>query len=305
MLELSELKCLAPVGDRCGEGAVWHPTEQALYWTDINRFLIHRIDPKTRAVVSWIFSEPVTSMNLTDHDDTLLVVFGSKAQFWQPATHTLGAILFHLPTWPVMRSNEARVDPRGSLWIGSMRNNVGPDGEDLTVTFDQATLYRVDPDSTVTEWKHDIGISNTLAWSPERDRMYFGDSIANAIYVWDYNATTGEINRERPFLIGAAGAPDGSAMDAEGCLWNTRPHAGEVVRVAPDGTIVGHIKLPVPNPTTCAFGGDNLSTLFITTAGTGERLAGSLFAIRTNVSGLPENRFHMLAAHISSAHDPR
>ena len=287
-------ECIAPVGDRCGEGAVWHATERALYWTDINRFLIHRFDEETQSVRTWHFDEPVTALTLTSREDTLVAVFASKAKLWQPASNILGRVLFQLPTSPLMRCNDARCDPRGSLWIGSMRNNVGPEGEDLDVPFADAVLYRVDPDGTVTEWKQGIGISNTLAWSPCADRFYFGDSVANTIYAFSYDAATGAIADEQPFVKGFQhGAPDGSAMDAEGFLWNTRPGASRLVRFAPDGSAEATLMLPIPNPTTCAFGGADLRTLYITSAGTGQRLAGSLFAARTSAPGLPENRFRL------------
>src|SRR5258708_6277284 len=157
--------CVAPVGDRCGEGAVWHAVERALYWTDINRFLIHRLDEASQSVRTWLFDEPVTALTLTEREDTLIAIFGSKAQLWQPSSNALGPVLFRLETWPNMRCNDARVDPRGSLWIGTMRNNVGPDGKDLDVPFSGGILYRIDADGAVSEWKHDIGISNTVAWN--------------------------------------------------------------------------------------------------------------------------------------------
>jgi sugar lactone lactonase YvrE len=191
-----------------------------------------------------------------------------------------------------MRCNDARVDPRGSLWIGTMKNNVGPDGEDLDVAFSNGVLYRIDPDSSVSEWKHDIGISNTVAWSPAGDRFYFGDTVANVIYAYQYDGNTGSISEETRFLDGLQrGVPDGSAMDAEGYLWNARPGAGCIVRVGPDGKVDETVELPIPNPATCTFGGTDRRTLYITSAGTGQRLAGSLFAVRTSVQGLPENRF--------------
>src|SRR5215470_9197965 len=291
-LRVESPECIAPVGNRCGEGAVWHAAERALYWTDINRFLIHRLDEQSRAVNSWLFEEPVTALTLTDRNDTLVVVFGSKAQLWQPASNTLGRILFQLSSWPTMRCNDARADPRGSLWIGTMRTNVDSAGADVAVTFGNAVLYRIENNGDVSEWKNGIGISNTLAWSPENDRFYFGDSDTNVISVFSYDIRNGAISNERPFLSAYPhGFPDGSTMDAEGYLWNARYGSGSIIRVAPDGSVRHTLTLPVPNPTTCTFGGADRTTLYITSAGKGHRLAGSLFAVRTNVQGLPENRF--------------
>ena len=83
---VSEPVCVAPAGDRCGEGPVWHAATQALYWTDINRFLIHRFDPCRKSLNSWFFDEPVTALALTDRDDTLAVVLGSRLILWTPET---------------------------------------------------------------------------------------------------------------------------------------------------------------------------------------------------------------------------
>jgi sugar lactone lactonase YvrE len=84
MFLTEEPTCVAPVGDHCGEGPVWHAAEQALYWTDINRFLIHRFNPSDRSVKSWFFDEPVTTIVLTDRDNTLAVALGSRVVLWNP-----------------------------------------------------------------------------------------------------------------------------------------------------------------------------------------------------------------------------
>ena len=118
---ISEPICVAPTGDRCGEGAVWHQADAALYWTDINRFLIHRFTPADQYVRTWIFDEPVTALALTDRNDLLTVVLGSSVILWEPATGIRHKACFQLSGWPRVRLNDARADPRGSLWMGSMR----------------------------------------------------------------------------------------------------------------------------------------------------------------------------------------
>ncbi len=292
----SEPVCVAPTGDICGEGPVWHPAEQALYWTDINRFLIHRYAEADGSVKSWFFDEPVTALVLTDRDETLAVALASRVIFWEPATDTRRNQGFQLPGWPHVRLNDGRVDPRGAFWVGSMRNNVAADGKSFETGGTDGLLYRIDPAGTVSEWKRDIGISNTLAWSRDQRRFYFGDSLANVIFQYDYDAQTGAIRNERDFLRGfARGLPDGSSLDREGYLWNCRYGGNCIVRVAPDGRIDSVIEMPVTNITSCAFGGADYRTLYVTTAASslasGERLAGSLFAVRTRAEGLPEPRF--------------
>jgi sugar lactone lactonase YvrE len=238
----------------------------------------------------------VTSLVLTNRDDTLAVVVGSGAILWEPRADRRSAPLFNLPGWPFVRCNDARVDPEGRLWIGTMRNNVHEDGSAGEEGGTDGILYRVDPDGKVTEWLHDIAISNTLAWSPDRTTFYFADSPVNRISSYRYDAS-GQIGDGRPFFEGfARGGPDGSDIDSDGYLWNCRYGGACLARIAPSGELDGIVEMPVQNPTTCIFGGPHSSTLFITSASQDaaphDRLEGCLFSIETGVSGLKPNRFH-------------
>ncbi|HVU44824.1 MAG TPA: SMP-30/gluconolactonase/LRE family protein [Terracidiphilus sp.] len=290
----NELRCVVPAGDICGEGALWHPEQGALYWTDINRFLVHRFDPKAGTTQTWLFDEPVTSVNLTTRNEELLVVLGSRIGLWSPHTHPGFKTIHTLAEAPVMRFNDARVDPRGSLWVGTMRNNVGPHGELVDVEFADGVLYRIDPDGMVTEWRSGIGISNTVAWSTDGNTFCFGDTTANILWAFDYNTQTGAISGQRNLLANfGRGKPDGSAMDSEGFLWNARYDGGCVVRIAPNGGIDRVVEMPVSSPTTCAFGGSENKTLFITSARSAEQLSGSVFALDVDVRGVPDGRFQL------------
>jgi sugar lactone lactonase YvrE len=290
--------CCAPTGDRCGEGVLWHPAEKAVYWTDITRFLIHRFDPVSASVRSWIFDEVVSAVLLTTQDHILAVCLGSKIILWEPATDTRKDQGFLLPNWPGVRLNDAAVDPRGSLWVGSMRNNVNADGSDAEAGGTDGILFRVDPDGAITEAEDRIGIANTLAWSPDRKTFYFGDTLANTIWAYKYDDTTGTIHKTTDHLASfPRGLPDGSTIDADGFIWNCRWNGGCIVRVSPAGEVDRVIEMPTRNITNCTFGGENLDILYVTTAAspsdTGDRLAGSLFAIKTRTRGLPENRFRI------------
>jgi sugar lactone lactonase YvrE len=288
--------CVAPTGDVCGEGAVWHAAHEAAYWTDINRFLVHRFTPADHSVRTWFFDEPVTALTLTNRPEVFAVVLGSSVILWEPAADVRHNPVFRLDGWPKVRLNDARADPRGALWLGSMRNNVNSDGSAGAAGGQDGELFRLDPDGRVTVWRQNIGIANTLAWSPDRRRFYFGDTLANAVRVYDYDQATGAIANERPFLQGfERGLPDGSTVDSEGYLWNCRFYGGCIVRVAPDGTIDRVVEMPVKNITTCTFGGADRKTLYVTTARAeappGDRLAGGLYAIPTEIAGQPENQF--------------
>jgi sugar lactone lactonase YvrE len=292
----SQPVCIAPTGDICGEGAVWHAACSAVYWTDINRFLIHRFTLADQCVRTWFFDEPVTALTLTNHDDVLVAVLGSGVILWEPASDLRHNSIFHLEGWPRVRLNDGRADPRGSLWVGSMRNNVNPDGSAGDAGGKDGVLHRLDPDGRAVIHRRNVGISNTLAWSPDHRRFYFGDTLANVIWSYHYDPATGEICNEAPFFQDFdRGLPDGSTVDAEGYLWNCRYSGGCIVRIAPDGTVDRVIEMPVKNVTTCTFGGAKLKTLYVTTASApGQRLAGGLFAIESEVSGQPENQFRRL-----------
>jgi sugar lactone lactonase YvrE len=291
---MAEATCVVPAGDWTGEGAVWHAAERAVYWVDIERFLIHRFETGSATVKTWFFAEPPTALALTDRPGTLLVAIGGRVILWQPENDARAEFAFPEKNWPRTRLNDGRPDPAGNFWVGSMRYQ-GSDGD-----AGAGRLFRIAADGYVKVEKTGIGISNTLCWSPDSKRFYFGDTLANTIYVWDYDAASGTIANERPFFSGfERGGPDGSAMDSEGYLWNARYGGSCIVRVAPSGKIDRVIEMPVEKVTTCTFGGPDLKTLFITSAGggsgsgSGERFAGGLFTLAVDTPGLPENRFRL------------
>lgn len=302
---ISQPICVAPTQDHVGEGVLWHAGHDAVYWTDINRFLIHRFTPADQGIVTWCFDEPVTALILTDQDEVLTVALGSRVIFWEPASDLRRDQGFCLDGWPHVRLNDARADPRGSLWAGSMRNNIKLRGSPGEAGGTDGVLHRIDPDGTVTVHRRGIGIANTIAWSPNGRHFYFGDSLADIIWVYDVDPVSGAIYNERPFLKEFhRGIPDGSAVDADGYLWNCRFYGGCIVRVAPDGRIDRVIDMPVRNITTCTFGGPDLKTLYITTASVEssptDLSPGGLFAIQSSVPGLSENRFRGSSAGITS-----
>ncbi|XOV90601.1 MAG: SMP-30/gluconolactonase/LRE family protein [Pseudomonadota bacterium] len=281
--------CVAPVGNQCGEAATWVPDEGVLYWTDVNRFLVHRLTPASGAVETWYFDEPCVALFLTDQPGVLLLAIGSKVIRWEPATDERRDFGFSLEGWPEVRLNDGRPGPGGEAWIGSMANNCGPEGEPGEVIGRRGELYRLAAGKQEI-FRTDIGISNTVCFSPDRSQFYFGDTVRNLIWRYDYDIETRSISNETPFFEGFdRGAPDGSTVDCEGYLWNCRFGGGCVVRVAPDGTVDEVIEMPCTNITTCEFGGGDLSTLYVTTAAMMipgyERLAGSLFSINTSVPG--------------------
>lgn len=295
------IRCRAATGDRCGEGAVWDDADRALYWCDINRFLVHRFDETSASVRSWVFDEPVVAVALTLTPGRLLLALASRLIRWTPASDVREDVGFRLAEYPIARLNDGRPDPQGNFWIGSMQNNVKADGDlDLEVEGHWAIpghgkLFRIAKGGAHSVHRSNVGTSNTVCWSPNGRTFYFGDSQANEINAFDFDPATSSIGEARPFLSGfPRGGPDGSAVDSLGYLWNCRFGGGCVVRVAPDGKVDRIIEMPCADVTTCTFGGPDLRTLYVTSASMrqhkGERLAGSLFSLESDVPGLPEYR---------------
>lgn len=290
-----EFRCIAPTGDWTGESPVWNAAQDALFWVDINRRLVHRFNPDSEKLRTWEFDEPVAALALTTNENVLLVALASRLIFWEPGTGSYKESGFRLQSWPRLRFNDGRVDPCGSFWIGTMWNNVLSDGGAGDVGGTDGILYRFNPGGEISVWEEGIGISNTVAWSPDGTKFYFADTLANEVSAYDYDLATGAIRNKQPFLAGfPRGLPDGSAVDAEGYLWNCRVGGSCIVRVAPDGVIDEVIDFPTAKPTSCTFGGKDLETLFVTSIGLGladDPLAGGLFAMDAGVRGLVENRF--------------
>ena len=289
-------ECVAPVANLCGEGAVWHPQEQALYWTDINGFLIHRWHSPSGQVKTWTFSEPVTALTLTARDEILLVALASRVILWQPSLNKHDNTVFRLPDYPEARCNDARVDPAGVLWIATMQNNVASDGMPLPIDKRLGCLLALTADGVSHTWRTDLRIGNTIAWSPDSRFMYTADTLADEIHRYEWKSDSSLTNETLWFKGTGHGLPDGSAMDSEGFLWNCRHGGGCILRLAPSGDVDRVVAMPVRNPTTCTFGGADDTTLYVTSARLDDPdhpLAGGLFSIETNVRGLSSNRFRL------------
>ncbi|WP_188552176.1 SMP-30/gluconolactonase/LRE family protein [Edaphobacter dinghuensis] len=293
-----EMHCLAAANDICGEGAVWHPEEASVYWTDINRRLLHRYTLRGSSIDTWQFDEPVTAVALTQDPEQLLIVLGGQIILWSTQFHRRSATLFQLPTWPMTRCNDARVGPDGALWFGTMQNNVLHDGGSIPVTQNLGELLSLEVNGQIKVWHTDIGIANTVAWSPYGDSFYFGDTLRNVIYTCEFDRDIGPSTQPVAFAKDfPRGLPDGSAVDSQGYLWNCRYGGSSIVRFAPDGSVAEVIEAPIKNPTTCAFGGPDLKTLYVTSAIAPDidegGLGGALFCMQVGVAGLPSNLFRL------------
>ncbi|RRH94820.1 SMP-30/gluconolactonase/LRE family protein [Mesorhizobium tamadayense] len=285
--------------DVVGESLVWDERRERLVWVDIIGRRVHQLDPSSRAHESWATSDLVTSVGLRK-DGGAIVGLRKDIALWDfgGPFQTIAAIE---PDRPGTRLNEGVVAPDGSFWIGTMANNIGPDDAPMAITSDEGRLYRVDPDGNVRSLSEDrFGITNTMVWLPD-GRFITADTMKNALYSYDWDREAERLGETRPFFAGfERGLPDGSCLDAEGYVWNCRVVGGRcLARIAPDGRLDRIVELPCSWPTSCAFGGPNLDTLFVTSARftmSAEHLGanpheGGLFALRPGVRGVPGNRF--------------
>lgn len=278
--------------DILGECPLWDERRHCLWWIDIRTPALRCLHDSSGEVESWVLPELVGSIALTT-DHRLLVALGCRLALFDPAQgtwQTLAQLEFDEPD---MRFNDGRCDRQGRFWFGTMNNITrGPVGR----------LYRFDGVNGLIEVAQGLSIPNSLAFSPDGRQMVLADSLRFAIEVAPYDPERGMPGRFEVLAATPSPAfPDGSAIDAEGFLWNAEFHGSRVVRYAPDGRVDRVLTLPTRRPTCCAFGGADLRTLFITTTSQqmteaqrqSEPLAGALLAVPLDVPGLPEPRFDL------------
>lgn len=280
----SEVRLVVDAGCELGEGPHWHAAEQALYWVDILGRRIHRW--RAAEAEHDVFDVAARPSALAERADGRLMVASDLglARFDVPPGRLCPSDAIE-PYRPYNRSNDGKVGPDGAFWVGTMaEDGVGTSG----------ALYRVSA-AGITRVLDGIGIPNTLAWAPDGRTLYFADSAKATIWQMPFDPATGAVGERGVFVEVKDGAsPDGSAMDVDGCLWNAQWDGARVVRYTPAGRVDRVIELPVIRPTSCAFGGPDLRTLYITSARDGltetelkRQPAGALLAVDVGVAGCP------------------
>jgi sugar lactone lactonase YvrE len=196
-----------------------------------------------------------------------------------------------IPT-STMRMNDGKCDSAGRFWAGTMSTDGHPG---------LASLFRLDPDYTLTEVVRGVSISNGLGWNPDDTLMYFIDSPTHRVEVFDFDLAAGALSARRTLVTidRAVGEPDGLSVDTEGFLWVAIWGGSAVHRYAPDGSLDRVVHLPASHITSCCFGGHRLDELYITSARDElspeqlkhEPLAGAVFRCEVGVEGLPTKPF--------------
>ena len=266
-----------------GENPLWHPLEHCLYWTDIPRGRLFRYDPAT-GKHEQCFSGPPLGGFTVQADGTLLL-FMARGAIAQWRDGRLNYILEEIPDERQSRFNDVIADPAGRVFCGTMPTPTRP-----------GRLYRLDPDGVLHLLLEGIGVSNGMGFTLDRRRMYYTDSVAHTIYLLDYDEKTGALTNQRVWLQTPedAGVPDGMTVDAQGCVWSARWDGSALYRYTSEGVEERRIEFPAKKVSSVAFGGDDLSDLYITTALTdGTKAeegagAGALFRLRPGIPGVPE-----------------
>ena len=288
------------------EGPVWDQAARLLRWVDINPGHVHAFDPATGAhnrfapagqdgpAVPRDDAVPVGAVGLTGSGGFVLaLVDGFALGPAQPdagGAYPLTRVGGFLVDSSLMRFNDGKPSPWGDFWAGTMPWQEGGPA---------CALYRLTPDGRVTELFGGVGLSNGLDWSDDRATFYYADSRSGGVDVFAADPETGELRDRRRFVTVQGGIPDGLTLDADGCLWLAVFGTGEVRRYTPDGDLDTVIRLPVDQPTSMAFGGHDLATLYITTARedltqaqvASQPHAGDIFACTPGASGRPPNLF--------------
>lgn len=284
-----EITCIVDAGAELGEGTIWDPVAQVLWWIDIWGRKIHRTDPLTGKDDVWEAPEYLGCIGLRARGG-LVLTMASGFHFFDPDTGLFTAIADPEAHLPDTRFNDGKPDRQGRFWSGTMFEVPGRPVEFV------GSLYRMDADLSVHRMITGIGCSNGLAWSPDSRTLYFSDSHTPIVRAYDFDPATGDIANERVFVefTGPGDIADGATVDAEGCYWVTIPFKGRVDRYDPGGRLMQSIAMPTDLPTCCEFGGAGLDVLFVTTAVlrrpdshfAGQRHPGGLFALDVGVKGL-------------------
>jgi D-xylonolactonase len=268
-----------------GEGPMWHPMEQKVYWCDIPRGRLFRYDPATGEHEMCYEGDEALGGFTVQADGALLFFMARGAvKIWRDGNLT--TVIDEIPDERDSRFNDVIADPVGRVFCGTMstRERLG-------------RLYRLDTDGTLTQVLDGVGTSNGMGFTPDRKQIYYTDTRKREIYLFDYDRATGEIGNRRVFVqvpFGEdQGGPDGMTVDAEGYVWSARWGGRCLVRYAPDGQQVKRVTFPALKVSSVVFGGADYTDMYVTTAGGHQKDidgpgAGALFRLNLGIKGVPE-----------------
>jgi D-xylonolactonase len=254
-----ELEIIAQDNNLCGEGPIWDAAKGRMLWNDIESSLVYQLDlaSSEKTIISHDLN--VAGIAL-DQSGNLIFAGATGLHLWhrQDAYQTLVSEY----EGETLAFNDILADPKGRIYAGTVY--WGAQGMEKL-----GKLYCIDPDGVVHGVDEGIQLSNGLGLDPDNRTLYYADSAARRIYAYDIDPEIGALTNKRVFVQvpGDEGIPDGLTVDAEGFVWSAQWYGSQVVRYDPDGKVERRIKMPVKQVSSVAFGGPDLTDLYITTAG--------------------------------------
>jgi D-xylonolactonase len=261
---MPELSVIADYGDLCGEGPIWDVSSKRLYWTDITgqKFYCYDWTTKRHRIIKEGFEVAGAAFN---RPGGFVVANSSGIWVWdEPGEPRLIA---ERADGCKCQMNDCIADPEGRLIAGSYFYDPSKD-------YPLGNLIRVDTDGTAHVIDEGIHLANGLAFSVDAKTLYFTDSAARIIYAYDYDAKPGTVRDRRVFVKvpATSGLPDGLTVDAEDFVWSAEWYGSRVVRYDPDGKVERTVATPAKQTSSLAFGGPEMTDIFITSAAKSEAM---------------------------------
>jgi sugar lactone lactonase YvrE len=286
---LPEAELFVDARARLGEGPVWDARSGRLIWVDIEGAALHSTHPETGETTTLPMPMPI---GIAVPRQSGGFVAALEDGFYAIGTDGGTELIAEIDNRARgLRFNDGACDPAGRFLAGTMAYDFKPGA---------GSLYRLEPDLSVSRLIDSVTISNGLGWSPDSGTMYYVDTPTKRIDAFDYDVESGAISRRRPFVeIEGEGRGDGLCVDVDGAVWVALWPGWSVRRYLADGTLDAIVPLPVAEVSSCVFGGSSLDELFITTAWStlsdeqraAQPLAGSLFRASVGTRGIPRASF--------------
>ena len=278
-----------------GESPTWVAAERALYWIDVKAPALHRYATATGEHLRWPVTSDLGAFCLT-HDGAAIVALRQGIHRLELHDGTLELLTPAPFETQLFRFNEGACDSAGRFWIGVMFDPVEgspPPQKESLFSFTLDDGLRHEPDASE--------LHNGMAWSRDGTRFYLSHSVTGDIHIFEFDPIAGRLGARTAFATvpKATGIPDGAAVDRDDGYWCAIHGGGRIRRFKSDGSVDCDVMLPVSQPTMCAFGGDELDLLYVTSAAHGltddqkqaEPLAGAVLCFRPGVKGIEQPAF--------------
>ena len=273
-----------------GESPLWHAERKCCFWVDIENGILYEYNWGQKSTRHWKFNYRLTLV-LQGKNDQLILALDARIARFDLETEQIEWIV-DVETNSETRCNDGACDSLGRLWVGTMH---------LTNRKDTGALYFIDKDLKVQKKINNTSVSNGIAWSLNNSRLYYIDSPTQVVQSFIFEEKTGEIVFEKNVIQipNEMGSPDGMAIDEEGMLWIAHWGGFGIYRWNPQkGELISKIEVPVPQVSSCAFVGENLDYLLITTARENMKedeiikypQSGDTFLVKVNVKGVSSNK---------------